>query len=111
MKRHAIVAVWVVAFLFAPRVAFAACADLAQLSLPSTTITAATLVAAGTFKTGGQAGSHFAYASMLTEIPHVGNVAYRVGKKLEWDSASLKAKNCPEADRFIRREYRKGWSL
>jgi len=62
-------------------------------------------------KTGGQAGSHFAYASVLTEIPHVGNVAYRVGKKLEWDSASLKAKNCPEADRFIRREYRKGWSL
>jgi len=62
-------------------------------------------------KTGGQAGSHFAYASMLTEIPHVGNVAYRVGKKLEWDSASLKAKNCPEADRFIRREYRKGWTL
>jgi predicted dehydrogenase len=62
-------------------------------------------------KTGGQAGSHFAYASMLTEIPHVGNVAYRVGKKLEWDSANLKAKNCPEADRFIRREYRKGWTL
>jgi hypothetical protein len=62
-------------------------------------------------KTGGQAGSHFAYAARLTEIPHVGNLAYRVGKKIEWDSASLKAKNCPEADRFIRREYRKGWTL
>ena len=62
-------------------------------------------------KTGGQAGSHFAYASLLTEIPHVGNLAYRAGKRIEWDSASLKAKNCPEADRFIRREYRKGWTL
>jgi predicted dehydrogenase len=62
-------------------------------------------------KTGGQAGSNFAYASVLTEIPHVGNVAYRVGKKLEWDSATLKAKNSPEADRFIRRDYRKGWTL
>jgi hypothetical protein len=62
-------------------------------------------------KTGGQAGSDFAYASLLTEIPHVGNLAYRTGKKIEWDSANLKAKNCPEADRFIRREYRKGWAL
>jgi predicted dehydrogenase len=62
-------------------------------------------------KTGGKAGSNFAYASILAEIPLVGNVAYRAGTKLEWDSASLKAKNCPEADRFIRREYRKGWTL
>jgi predicted dehydrogenase len=62
-------------------------------------------------KTGGKAGSNFAYASVLAEIPLVGNVAYRAGMKLEWDSSSLKAKNCPEADRFIRREYRKGWTL
>jgi predicted dehydrogenase len=62
-------------------------------------------------KTGGKAGSNFAYAAVLTEIPHVGNVAHRVGKKLEWDSKSLKATNSPEADRFIRRDYRKGWSL
>jgi len=62
-------------------------------------------------KTGGQAGSHFAYAAALTEIPHTGNVAYRAGAMLEWDSANLKARNCPEADRYIRREYRKRWSL
>jgi predicted dehydrogenase len=61
-------------------------------------------------KTGGQAGSHFGYAAALTEIPLVGNVAYRAGAKLEWDSAALKARNCPEADRFVRREPRKGWS-
>jgi len=62
-------------------------------------------------KTGGQAGSHFAYASTLSEIPLAGNVAYRAGKKLDWDTASMKAKNCPEADRFIKREYRAGWTL
>ena len=38
-------------------------------------------------------------------------MAYRVGKKLEWDPVNLKAKNCPEADQFIRREYREGWVL
>ena len=41
----------------------------------------------------------------------LGNVAYRVGQKLQWDPVNLKATNCPEADRFIQREYRKGWTL
>ena len=39
------------------------------------------------------------------------DVAYRVGRKLEWDSANLRATNAPEAAPFIRREYRPGWSL
>jgi hypothetical protein len=34
-----------------------------------------------------------------------------VGKRLEWDYANLKATNCPEADEFLRRRYRKGWEL
>jgi len=38
-------------------------------------------------------------------------VAYRVGKKLEWDAAALTATNCPEAERFIRKKYREGWTL
>jgi hypothetical protein len=41
----------------------------------------------------------------------LGNVAYRTGQKLQWDAKNLKATNCSEADRFIRREYRKGWTL
>ena len=41
----------------------------------------------------------------------LGNVAYRVGKKLQWDAENLKAVNCPEADKYLRREYRKGWTL
>lgn len=38
-------------------------------------------------------------------------VAYRVGKKIEWDAKNLKAVNCPEADQYIRKTYRKGWVL
>jgi hypothetical protein len=38
-------------------------------------------------------------------------VAFRANKKLDWDAPNLKARNCPEADRFIRREYRQGWVL
>ena len=35
----------------------------------------------------------------------------RAGKKLEWDAENLRCTNAPEADPFIRRDYRKGWEL
>jgi predicted dehydrogenase len=62
-------------------------------------------------KTGAPTTCHFEYAGWLTEANHLGNVAYRAGKKLEWDADGLKARNCPAADAFIRREYRAGWKL
>lgn len=54
---------------------------------------------------------NFDYSGALSETVLLGNVAYRVGKKLEWDAANLKATNCPEADKYIRKEYRKGWEV
>jgi len=33
------------------------------------------------------------------------------GKKLLWDSAALRVANSEEANKFLRREYRAGWSL
>jgi predicted dehydrogenase len=62
-------------------------------------------------KTGGSPSANFEYAGWLTEANHLGNVAFRVGKKLEWDPKKLRAKNTSEADRFIHRQYRKGWKL
>ncbi|MEZ6127378.1 MAG: Gfo/Idh/MocA family oxidoreductase [Planctomycetaceae bacterium] len=62
-------------------------------------------------KTGDPTTCNFEYAGWLTEANHLGNVAYRTGKKLEWDAAAMKAVNAPEADRFIRRSYRDGWTL
>ena len=62
-------------------------------------------------KTGDPTTCNFEYAGWLTEANHLGNVAYRVGKKLEWDPSTLQAKNVPEAARFIHREPRKGWEL
>jgi predicted dehydrogenase len=55
-------------------------------------------------------GSNFQYSGWTTEANHLGNVAYRTGKKLEWDYQNLRAGNAPEAAPFIKRpEYRKGW--
>ena len=62
-------------------------------------------------KTGAPTTCNFDYAGWLTEANHLGNVAYRVGKKLEWDHINLKAKNAPEAEPLIKRPYRKGWKL
>ena len=62
-------------------------------------------------KTGGTTTCRFDYSGPLTETALLGNVAYRVGKKLEWDFASLKATNCPEADEFIQHQYRRGWKI
>ena len=62
-------------------------------------------------KTGAPTTCNFEYAGRLTEANHLGNVAFRAGKKLEWDTIKLYASNAPEAEPFIHREYRKGWSL
>ena len=62
-------------------------------------------------KTGEPTTCNFEYAGWLTEANHMGNVAYRVGKKLTWDAAKLSCKGCDEADAIIKREYRKGWKL
>jgi len=62
-------------------------------------------------KGGEQAGSNFDYAGPLTETVLLGNVAIRTGAKLCWDSANMRFPNNPDADRFLHRPYRDGWSL
>jgi predicted dehydrogenase len=62
-------------------------------------------------KTGAPTTCNFQYAGWLTEANHLGNVAFRTGQKLEWDSLKMRATNTQVADKFIRREYRKGWVL
>jgi predicted dehydrogenase len=62
-------------------------------------------------KTGGPTLCNFDYSGNLTESNLLGNVAYRVGKKIEWDAVAMKAVNCPEADPLIRPAYHNGWTL
>ena len=62
-------------------------------------------------KTGGRCSADFEYSGWLTEANHLGSIAYRLGKKLEWDPANLRCTNAPEANALIRREYRRGWEL
>ena len=60
---------------------------------------------------GTPTASPFSYAGPLTEANHLGNVAFRAGKKIVWDAKNMKIPNAPEAERFLGREPREGWSL
>ena len=62
-------------------------------------------------KDGSPTTCNFDYSGALTESVLLGNVAFRSGQKLDWDAEALKATNCPEADQYIRKSYRKGWEV
>ncbi|MHC1766218.1 MAG: Gfo/Idh/MocA family protein [Verrucomicrobiia bacterium] len=62
-------------------------------------------------KSGGKTTCNFDYSGPLTETALLGNVAYRVGKKLEWNPAQLRAPNSAEAAQYIQHKYRAGWSI
>jgi hypothetical protein len=62
-------------------------------------------------KTGAPTTCRFAYSGRLTEANHLGNVAYRAGKKIEWDAKNMRIPNAPEAEKYLGREYRSGWKL
>ena len=69
-------------------------------------------------KGGGPAGANFDWAGPLAESVLLGNVALRTQLredltlcKLLWDPVALKFTNLAEANQFLRRDYRAGWSL
>lgn len=62
-------------------------------------------------KTGAPTTCHFGYSGLLTEANHLGNIAYRSGRRIDWDAKNLKIPNAPEVEKLLGREYRQGWSL
>lgn len=60
----------------------------------------------------GQTGSHFGYASQLTEAVLLGSIGVRLpGETLQWDAANLKFTNSTTANQMVSKAYRKGWEL
>jgi predicted dehydrogenase len=52
-----------------------------------------------------------AIAHHSTNTCHLGNIAYKVGRKLVWDNETECFKNDPEANALLARAYRKGYEL
>jgi len=57
------------------------------------------------------AKSGFWYAGPFVEALLVGNLAVRLQKRVEWDSAKMRSPNCPEADNYITKFYRAGFDF
>lgn len=53
----------------------------------------------------------FEYSANMIEQMLLGLVAYRVGRKIQYDGATGRVTDCPEANAFLRRQYRAGWTL
>ena len=54
---------------------------------------------------------NFDYSGALIENNLLGNVAFRMGQRLDWNSEELAVTNCDEAEPLIRKEYREGWRI
>ena len=53
----------------------------------------------------------FWYSGPFTEALLVGNLALRLGKRVEWDAKTMRSPNCPEADDYVTKFYRLGWGI
>ena len=62
-------------------------------------------------KNGRKTHCDFEYGGNAIEMMHLGLVAYRVGKKLEYDSNRGRVTNSDEANALLSRKYRPGWVL
>ncbi len=62
-------------------------------------------------KGGRPACSRFEISGPLTEMVLLGNVAMFTGGPIEWDRRAMRIVNDREANAFLRREYRAGWTL
>jgi hypothetical protein len=64
------------------------------------------------FQGGPPSEGDFLLAGPISEAFNLGAVSLRLGgKRLVWDAQAASICNVPEANKYLTREYRKGWEL
>jgi hypothetical protein len=64
------------------------------------------------FKEAKPSYGDFLLAGPISEAFNLGAISLRLGgKRLVWDAEQCKVTNLPEANKYLSREYRKGWEL
>lgn len=58
-----------------------------------------------------QSPGSFLLAGPVSETINLGAVALRAGKKVLYDASKMEITNVADANKYLRREYRKGWEL
>ncbi len=49
--------------------------------------------------------------SHIAKIAHLGNIAYKTGRKIFWDAEKNVFENDPEANEMVRAKYRAPWKV
>jgi hypothetical protein len=62
-------------------------------------------------KGGDPSPGSFVNAAAITDAVNLGTVALRAGKKVVFDSENMRITNAADANKYLYREYRKGWEL
>jgi hypothetical protein len=62
-------------------------------------------------KGGPAASANLECGAASTEVGLLGLVAMRVGKKVYWDAKGMKCTNAPEAEKYLKENYRSGWMV
>ena len=60
---------------------------------------------------GPQSPGSFLNAGPISEAVNLYAIALRTGQKLLYDAENRKITNVAEANKYLSREYRKGWDL
>jgi hypothetical protein len=61
---------------------------------------------------GGKPSSgEFLHAGPISEAFNLAAAALRTGRRIDYDAAGMKITNVPDANKYLVREYRKGWEL
>ena len=63
------------------------------------------------FQNKKQSPGSFLLAGPVSETINLGAIALRAGKKVIYEASKMEITNIPEANKYLRREYRKGWEL
>ena len=53
----------------------------------------------------------FEYSGPFTEALLAGNLAVRLGRRIQWDAEKMTSPNAPEADNYVTKFYRIGWDF
>jgi hypothetical protein len=56
-------------------------------------------------------GSNFSYSAPMSETILLGNIALRMGRRLEWNGEKFEFTNLPAANKYLTKEYRQGWEF
>lgn len=63
------------------------------------------------FKGGKPSSGNFLNAGAISDAINLGAVSLRTGRRILFDAENMKITNIPEANKYLSREYRKGWEL